>query len=127
MDYFTLQVKRPAAQRRHSLTVCASPWDNIQLLVANPSGSKVTRWEGYKFRHVGSSDFGKFVATDTKLGAQIVLDERYPMTYHSRRCGVRCACSARASILHTCPGFNTRVNGKWLTAGSQVGWGVVQG
>ena len=38
-----LQVKRPAAQRRHSLTVCASPWHIILLLVANPSGSKVTR------------------------------------------------------------------------------------
>ena len=52
---------------------------------------------------MGSSDFGKLVATGTKVGAPIGINERYPTPYHSRRCGARYACSARASSLHPSP------------------------
>ena len=70
------------------------------LWLPTAMGSKVTRQAGSDVTHGGSSDFGKLVATDTKVGATIVLDECYPTPYHSQRCGARCACIARAGVLH---------------------------
>ena len=40
---------------------------------------------------------------DTKICVPIGRDERFPMRYQSWRCRARCACRARASVLHPMP------------------------
>ena len=56
--------------------------------------------EGCTFMDVGSSEAGKFQASDTKLGTSGQFDKALKMPCEISCWGARCTCSARASLLY---------------------------